>query len=90
MSRDSAKTGKIASGKHEWSLVWVLLDQNLVGNQVLSVDQLYIPYCHGRLTHTRTYYVHCSAEHHRLASHQATWSSSQACLRHCESRKEVR
>ena len=32
MSRDPSETRKIASGKHEWSLVWVLLDENLMGN----------------------------------------------------------
>lgn len=42
MSRDSTKTGKIASGKHEWSLVWVLLDENLVGNQILPFGQPFI------------------------------------------------
>jgi hypothetical protein len=26
------KTGKIASGKHEWPLVWILLDKDFMGD----------------------------------------------------------
>ena len=37
MSRDPTKTGKIASREHEWSLVWVLLNEHLVSCQVLPI-----------------------------------------------------
>ena len=72
MRRYSTETSKVASRKHKWTLVWVLLDKDLMGNQVLPISQLLILYRSGRLTHSRTCYVHCSAGHHLLSSHQAT------------------
>jgi hypothetical protein len=43
MCGDSTKSGKVASRKHEWPLVWVLLDKDLMGYQVLPSSQPCIP-----------------------------------------------
>jgi hypothetical protein len=90
MGRYSTETGKVASGKHEWPLVWILLDKDFMGDQVLSIGQPSISNCSARLTRSHTCYVRYSAGHHRLASHPATWSSSQACLHRYEFHMEVR